>query len=126
MRLIEKGSRTYRSHPGRQEVLSLRHALLRTRRMLLLHDAKRVALQLEQAAPADERGGVADDLLTQQASATLRQVERALHHMLEANYGLCRECRQDIQFSRLRRSPQATLCGTCIEQRLECLSADAL
>lgn len=94
--------------------------------MLLLHDAKRGAPQPEQAVPAAERGGVADDLLTNQASVTLRQVERALYHMLEANYGLCRECRNDIPFSRLRRSPQSTLCGACIEERLECLSADAL
>lgn len=133
MRLVEEGSQTYRSRPRRQDVLSLRHALLRTRRMLLLQGANKVSPQPEQVPQADilslafrARGGVRDDLFTQQASATLRQVERALHHMLDSNYGICRECRNDIPFSRLRRRPQATLCATCIEKRLECLSADAL
>jgi RNA polymerase-binding transcription factor DksA len=40
--------------------------------------------------------------------------------------GVCRGCKNDIPSGRLRRRPQATLCRACVEERLECLSADAL
>ena len=40
--------------------------------------------------------------------------------------GVCRGCKNDIPSGQLRRKPQATLCRACVEERLECLSADAL
>jgi RNA polymerase-binding transcription factor DksA len=40
--------------------------------------------------------------------------------------GICLECRGEIPFVQLRNRPDATLCATCVQERLECLSADAL
>ena len=66
------------------------------------------------------------ELIAQQASAELQHIKRALDHMCDASYGICRECRNEIPYSRLRFQPQAVLCMDCIENRLEHLSADAL
>jgi len=40
--------------------------------------------------------------------------------------GLCLECRQGIPLMQLRHRPYATLCTSCVQERLDCLSADAL
>jgi hypothetical protein len=47
-------------------------------------------------------------------------------HALPRINGVCRGCKNDIPSGQLRRRPQATLCRVCVEERLECLSADAL
>jgi len=38
----------------------------------------------------------------------------------------CRECWKEIPFVQARRRSQATLCPTCIDERIESLAADAL
>lgn len=40
--------------------------------------------------------------------------------------GQCLECRKEIPFIQLRHRPHATLCTNCVQERLDCLSADAL
>ncbi|MBI4001454.1 MAG: TraR/DksA C4-type zinc finger protein [Nitrospira defluvii] len=133
MNLVHQAYPIFGSRPRRPEVSSLRRELLSARSELLLqasnwtspHIAREKSEDALELAYSSHQWAV-DDLIVQQASAKLRQVERALDHMRDASYGICRECRSDISLSRLRRQPQAVLCTGCVEERLEHLSADAL
>ena len=50
----------------------------------------------------------------------------SLRHTRPMINGLCLECRKEIPFIQLRHRPHATLCTSCVQERLDCLSADAL
>jgi RNA polymerase-binding transcription factor DksA len=117
----------------RPEVSSLRHELLSARSELLLqtshwaflHEARKKSEDLHNLGGFSRRWSL-DDVIAAQASANLRQVERALSHMLQDSYGVCRECQQDIPLSKLKLEAFAVLCSGCIEARLDPLTADAL
>lgn len=133
MSLVQEGYPIFRSRPRRPEVSSLRRELLCARSELLLQASSWASLHIARKASEDVRDlscfsqrWSLDDVIAEQTSANLRQVERALRHMFEASYGICRECRSDIPLSRLRLEPLAVLCAECIEGRLEPLVADAL
>ncbi len=109
-----------RSRPRPQAFTSIRRQLLRTRRMLLLQMASRTPSHMVQETPTDildlascERLCVLDDLIQQRAYIQLRQVERALNHMLDSSYGTCHRCRTDIPLPRFRAQPDAILCVAC-------------
>ena len=55
-----------------------------------------------------------------------RQDILSLRHTRLRITGLCLECRKGIPFIQLRHRPHATLCTSCVQERLDCLSADAL
>ncbi|MEP7150559.1 MAG: TraR/DksA C4-type zinc finger protein [Nitrospira sp.] len=133
MSLVQERYPIFRSRPRRPEVSSLHRELLSARSELLFQASNWASPQPTRKQPEDvlelaclSQQCDLDELIAQQAFAKLRHVERALDHMLDASYGICRECRDDIPFSRLRLQPQAVLCLGCIEGRLEHLSADAL
>lgn len=55
-----------------------------------------------------------------------RQDILSLRHARPRSNGLCLECRKEVPFIQLRDRPHATLCTSCVQERLDCLSADAL
>ena len=55
-----------------------------------------------------------------------RQDILSLRHTRLRITGLCLECREEIPNTQLRHRPHATLCTSCVQERLDCLSADAL
>ena len=55
-----------------------------------------------------------------------RQDILSLRHTRPRINGLCLECRTEFPFTPLRHRPHATLCTSCVQERLDCLSADAL
>ncbi len=55
-----------------------------------------------------------------------RQDVLSLRHTRPRINGVCLECRKEIPFVQLRLRPHATLCTSCVQERLECLCADAL
>jgi DnaK suppressor protein len=133
MGIAQEAHAIFCSRPRRPEVSSLRRELLNARSELLLQTAswgspdvarqkREDILDLTYCFPQ----WALEDLIAHQASVQLRQVERALDHMLDASYGICRECRKDLPLSRLRFQPPAMLCADCIEERLAQQSADAL
>ena len=133
MSLVLLGESIFRSRPSRPELSSLRRELLSVRRELLFQASNWASPQHTCKQPEDvlELASLSQqcdlgELIAQQASDKLRSVERALDHMCDAFYGICRECRNEIPFSRLKLQPHAVLCHGCIERRLEHLSADAL
>lgn len=74
----------------------------------------------DQGLPADpldlasnDRDEAFDQLLKDRASAKLRQIERALHRMAEAAYGICLGCRHDIPIERLKVQPETLYCVAC-------------
>lgn len=133
MSLVQERYPIFRSRPRYPEVSSLHHELLSARNELLLqtsrwaslHVARKKSQEVLDLACLSQRCFL-DEVMAAQTSVTLRQVEHTLRHMLEASYGVCRECRKDIPLSRLRLAPLALLCTECIEARLEPLAADAL
>jgi RNA polymerase-binding transcription factor DksA len=133
MSLIQERYPIFRSRPRYPEVSSLHRELLSARNELLLQTsrwaslpvARKKAQEVLHLACLSQRCFL-DEVTAEQASVTLRHIERTLRHMLEASYGVCRECRKDIPLSRLRRAPLALLCTECIEARLETLAANAL
>jgi RNA polymerase-binding transcription factor DksA len=133
MSIVQERYPTVESHLRRTEVSSLRHELLNTRSELLLqashwaslHDARKNTEDVCILSGFSQRWSL-EDVFAEQARAHLRQVERALIHILQASYGVCRECRQDIPFPKLKFEPFAVLCTACIEGRLDPLTADAL
>ena len=133
MSLVQERSPILQSHLSRPEVSLLRHELLNARSELLLQASHWASLYEARKKSEDIcnlRGFFQrwspDDAIAEQARANLRQVERALSHVLQDSYGTCRECRQDIPLAKLQREPFAVLCTECIEGRLDPLAADAL
>jgi len=131
MSLVQEGYQIARSRPCRPDISSLRREWLSARREWLLQASTWASLHVARKRSEDDldllcssRQRFLDDVLAEQAN--LRQAERALRHMLEASYGVCRECRTDILLFRLRCEPWAVFCKECIEERLELLAADAL
>ena len=55
-----------------------------------------------------------------------RQDILSLRHARPKTNGVCLECRKEIPFIQLRHRQHATLCASCVQERLECLCADAL
>lgn len=133
MSLVQEGGQIVRSRPRRPELSSLHRELLMARIEWLFQASTGAFPQHMHKQPEDvvEPGCLSQqsdlgELIAQQASAKLQHIERALDHIWDASYGICRECRNEIPYSRLRFQPQAVLCMGCIEKRLEHLSADAL
>ncbi|MBA2484910.1 MAG: TraR/DksA C4-type zinc finger protein [Nitrospira sp.] len=132
MSLVEEGYQVFRSRLRRPEISSLCRDLMSARSKWLLQASNWVSQQGAREKSADmldlayAQQWAFDEVIAQQASAKLWHVDRALDHMLEASYGVCRGCRNDIPLSRLRFLPQTVLCTACIEERLDQLSAEAL
>jgi RNA polymerase-binding transcription factor DksA len=101
MSIVQEGYPLLRSHSGQPEI-------------------SRLHPQLQSALTAWLRQA------SSRASFGLSELEQALDHRRPVSSGACRECRNDIPLSRLRREPEAMLCLACIEERLELLAADAL
>lgn len=132
MGLAQEAHAIFRSS-RRPEVSSLRRELLNARSELLRQASSWASPDIARQKTEDildltyfSPPWTLEDLVAQQASVRLRQVERALNHMLDASYGICRECRKDLPLSQLRFQPPAVLCASCIEERLAQQSADAL
>lgn len=111
---------TGRLRSRRQAFRSIRRQLLQDRDRLLRQTSARRSDQTTNEPAADvldlaasERDVLFDDLMTQRAHLKLQQVERALHRIDDASYGVCHLCRADIPLPRLRAQPDATLCIPC-------------
>ncbi|MBX3235449.1 MAG: TraR/DksA C4-type zinc finger protein [Nitrospiraceae bacterium] len=133
MEVLEETSLLDQTLSRRLELAALRRTWHEARFALATRIQKLQILQSQQFQLAEtldlrccSQEQVFEDLLIQRASAELRDIDRALSCMQARSYGICRVCRCDIAIPRLQKQPDATLCATCIEERLETLSADAL
>lgn len=113
-------SGTGRSRSGRQAFRSIRRQLRQARDRLLLQTTARRPVQTTNEPAADildvaasERDVPFEDLMSLRAYLKLQQVERALHRIDDASYGICHLYRADIALPRLRAQPDATLCIPC-------------
>lgn len=55
----------------------------------------------------------------------MREVEAAIHRLMEGNYGTCADCDKNIDLARLRANPAALRCEPC-QKRYEQLHMPAV
>ena len=65
-----------------------------------------------------------DFALMEMKSATLRQIDEAIHRLEHGSYGLCAECQVEIPEPRLRALPFAELCRDCQVRQEELHTSD--
>lgn len=64
------------------------------------------AMQMQQTALAQKRALEQD----------IRNLEAALERLASDRFGLCRQCRQPIEFTRLQAQPAAQVCTRCADR----------
>lgn len=79
--------------------------------------AKYELLSSNNTPPQDSPSFSAESLviakINKRNSLLISELEEALKRMEEGCYGICQECRREIDEDKLRREPMTTLCHLC-------------
>lgn len=107
--------------PRRDDITTLRTELMNVKEELLSEIYESCCQHHKTATDCQTYQSLTDHVL-----AKLRSVEHTLNALLEPSSGICGSCQKAIPIAQLMLRPDSSLCATCIEERLDLLSGDAL
>ena|SRR5260221_48493 len=101
---------------------------LKKMKSLLTQQKQELLKQTEQNLDVDTEGDETDEVQANQLiemnhaliirnASKLSQIELALKHIEEGNYGLCQDCEESIAEKRLLSNPHFQICVSCAEER---------
>ena len=108
---------THSRHIELQQILEQRHRELATQVQTKVRGFREIDASDAQRAEFSE-DQVQEDIdfaLVQMQSQTMEKIAAALARLEEGEYGMCRDCEQEIAEKRLRALPFATRCKACQE-----------
>lgn len=108
---------THSRHIELQQILEQRHRELATQVQTKVRGFREIDASDAQRAEFSE-DQVQEDIdfaLVQMQSQTMEKIAAALARLEEGEYGMCRDCEQEIPEKRLRALPFATRCKVCQE-----------
>lgn len=108
---------THSRHIDLQQMLERRHRELAAQVQTKVRGFRAMDASDAQRAELSEEQGQEDIdfALVQMQSQTMEKITAALARLEEGEYGMCRDCEQEIAGKRLRALPFATRCKDCQE-----------
>ena len=108
---------THSRHIELRQMLERRHSELATQVQTKVRGFREIDASVASRAEFSE-DQVQEDIdfaLVQMQSQTMEKIEAALGRLDAGEYGMCRDCQQEIAGKRLRALPFATRCKDCQE-----------